>query len=133
MKNNNYICHVPYLRNSIAYDHYFLYNCVKWCYLQGLFKFFWNFHFFVLRISGTVPHMIMVFGTHVWNDNVSSNFCLFFQDCDFLGFSKFIKKCPKGNYDVCPPFFTCVWFFLHFSFFKKKEFIWNAMKYFELM
>ena len=30
MKNNNYICHAPYFRNSIAYDHDFWYTCVKW-------------------------------------------------------------------------------------------------------
>ena len=29
MENNNYICHVPYLRNSIAFDHDFWYTCVK--------------------------------------------------------------------------------------------------------
>ena len=34
MKNNNYIHHVPYLRNSIAYDHDFWYTCLEWWYLQ---------------------------------------------------------------------------------------------------
>ena len=29
MKNNNYIRHTPYLRNSIGYDHEFCYTCVK--------------------------------------------------------------------------------------------------------
>ena len=28
-ENNNYIRHVPYLRNSIAYDHNFWYTFVK--------------------------------------------------------------------------------------------------------
>ena len=28
-EKNNYICHAPYLRNSIAYDHEFSYTCVK--------------------------------------------------------------------------------------------------------
>ena len=37
---NNYICHVSYLRNSIAYDHDFWYTCVKWWYLQAYFQFF---------------------------------------------------------------------------------------------
>ena len=40
MKNNNYICHVWYLRNSIIYDHNFWYTCVKWWYLQVCFQFF---------------------------------------------------------------------------------------------
>ena len=32
-----------------------------------------------LRISGTVPHMIMVFGTHLQNDDISSIFFFFFH------------------------------------------------------
>ena len=28
-KNKNHICHAPYLRNIIAYDHDFWYTCVK--------------------------------------------------------------------------------------------------------
>ena len=40
MKNTNYIRHAPYLRNSIAYDYDFWYNCVKWLYLQVFFHFF---------------------------------------------------------------------------------------------
>ena len=46
MKINNYICHVPYLRNSKAYNHDFWYTCVKWWYVQALFSFFWSFFFF---------------------------------------------------------------------------------------
>ena len=48
MKSNNYICHVPYLRNSMAYDHDFWYTCVKW-YLQAFFfHSFFKFSFFGL-------------------------------------------------------------------------------------
>ena len=47
-KNNNYIRHTPYLRNSIAYDHDFWYTCVKWWYLQVLFFIFSKFWFFGL-------------------------------------------------------------------------------------
>ena len=28
-ENGNYICYVPFLRNSVAYDHDFWYTCVK--------------------------------------------------------------------------------------------------------
>ena len=49
MKNNNYICYVPYLRNSIAYDHDFCYTCVKWEYLQAFFFFFLIFIFLAVR------------------------------------------------------------------------------------
>ena len=43
MNNKNYIHHVPYLRNSKAYDHDFWHTFVKWWYLQDFFKFFQNF------------------------------------------------------------------------------------------
>ena len=45
IKNNNYIRHASYLRNSIAYNHGFWYTCVKWWYLHGFFSFCWYFHF----------------------------------------------------------------------------------------
>ena len=38
------------------------------------------------RISGTVPHMIAVLGTHVLNDDISSNFFSLFQNSGFWGF-----------------------------------------------
>ena len=44
--NNNCIRHGTYLRNSIAYDHDFWYNCVKLWYLQ-LFSYF--FEIFIFR------------------------------------------------------------------------------------
>ena len=47
MKNNNYIHHRPYIRNSITYDHDFWWTCVcvKWWCLQAFFSLFWNFYF----------------------------------------------------------------------------------------
>ena len=45
MKNNNYIRHALYLRNSIAYDHDFCYTSVKWWYLHAFFCCCWYFHF----------------------------------------------------------------------------------------
>ena len=42
MKNSNHTHHVPYLRNSIAYDHDFWYTCVK-CDISS--SFFLYFHF----------------------------------------------------------------------------------------
>ena len=38
--------HMPYLRNSKAYDYDFWYTCVKWWYLQGFFSVFLKFSFF---------------------------------------------------------------------------------------
>ena len=101
MKNNNYICHMSYLTNSIAYDHLFWYNCVKWWYLQGLFKLFLKFSFFhssYLRNCTSV-----VSGTHVSNDNISSNFFFIFSKFCFFGFSKFTNKCQKQIMRCAPP------------------------------
>ena len=53
MKNNNYICHMPYLKNSIAYNHDFWYTCVKWRYLQSCcFFFFMSFIFIFWAVRG---------------------------------------------------------------------------------
>ena len=48
-------------------------------------------------ISGTIDHMIVIFGTHVENDNISSYFFLFSQNCNFLGpfGNKRAKNSPK--------------------------------------
>ena len=45
MKNNNYTCRMPYLRNSIAYDHDFWYTFVELWYLHALFFIFSKFWF----------------------------------------------------------------------------------------
>ena len=83
-KNNNYIRQTPCLRNSIAYDQDFWYNCVKLWYLQAFFPFL-RFSFFgllggkrakngprwkkimsvAIHISATMHHMILIYGTHV--------------------------------------------------------------------
>ena len=90
MKNENYICHVPYLSNSIAYDHNFwLYLC-KMMISSTFFSFFQNFDFLgcyrgkrakndpkleeklsvVLPISGILHHMIVICGTQLENDDI---------------------------------------------------------------
>ena len=40
----------------------------------------------MLRISGTIHHMIVIFGAHVLAVHIFSNFFHFFQNFDFLGF-----------------------------------------------
>ena len=52
MKNNNYICHGAYLRNSKVYDHDFWYTFVKWWYVQDFFHFFEIFIFWVVSREG---------------------------------------------------------------------------------
>ena len=49
MKSNNYIHHMSYLRNSVAYGYDFWYSCVKWWYLPVFF-----FHFLIFSFFGTV-------------------------------------------------------------------------------
>ena len=39
------MCHVPYLKDSIAHDHDFWSTCVKWWYLQVFFHCFEIFTF----------------------------------------------------------------------------------------
>ena len=50
----------------------------------------------LLRISGTVYHMIVIFGTHLQKDDISSNVSQFFKIV-FLGFFRKVKvqKWPK--------------------------------------
>ena len=76
-----YIHHVPYLRNSIAYDCGFWYTSVKWRYLQLIFLFFqrwgkrgkrakngpkWQKTLSVVPyVPGTIIHMILIYGIHV--------------------------------------------------------------------
>ena len=50
-----------------------------------------------LHISGTIHHMIVIYGTQVQNDNISSGFFLFFRKSNFLGCygSKTAKNDPK--------------------------------------
>ena len=33
----------------------------------------------VLHISGTIHHMIFIYGTYIWNDDISRNFAHFFK------------------------------------------------------
>ena len=59
-------CCAPYLRNCASSNHNFWYTMCKMMVPPGaFFFFFWKFHIFILRISGTVRHMIVVFGTHL--------------------------------------------------------------------
>ena len=59
--------------------------------------------FFILPISGTVPHMIVVFGTQCKMLISPAIYFSFFQNFDFLGFSNFINKCQKEVMRCVPP------------------------------
>ena len=93
----NYVHHTPYLKNHLSYDGNLWYTFVKWWYLQMLFFIFYKILFsgllrsikrekmaqndkilsIMLHISGTIHYMIVIYGRHVQNDDISRHF--FFQ------------------------------------------------------
>ena len=64
-----------------------------------------------LRISESIHHTIVIFGTHLKNDDISRCFFSFFQNVDFLGcsgakrakndqfISLYLKDCRSYNQD----------------------------------
>ena len=58
---------------------------------------------FVLHISGTIHHMIIICGTHVYNDNISSCFFQFFKVLIFQVIRR-VKEQKIAQYDkkLCP-------------------------------
>ena len=50
-----------------------------------------------LHISGTIYHMIVIYGTLVWNDDISRCFFIFskFWFYGLLGACKMVKNGPK--------------------------------------
>ena len=102
MKNNNYTCHGPDIRNSIAYGHGFWCTCVIWWYLQALFSCFSKFwfswllgqkmaqnykKFCRLLFISQEPYIIWLsFMIHLCKMMISSGvFFPFFQNFDFPG------------------------------------------------
>ena len=97
MKNNNYICHAPYLRNSIAYDHNFWCSCIKLWYLHVSF-----YHFFKILIFQIVK---WVEGQKmVQNDK---KFCpshsIFQEQPNIIWLSFMVHLCKNG--DISKAFF----------------------------
>ena len=92
---------MPYLRNHIAYDHDFSFTCVKWWYLQLFFSVFQNLIFGVVKgqktvqndkklsvtldISGTIHHMIVIYGSHVCQMIISPCVLFIFWKFWFFG------------------------------------------------
>ena len=116
MKHNNYICHAPYFRNSIAYDQYGIWSddyCKMVISPGGFFILIFRAvrevvraknspkspkNTVVLLISVIIHHIIVIYGTLVWNNDISSHFFIF-QNFDFLG--KRGKNGPKWEKIVC--------------------------------
>ena len=69
-KMTNSVCPKFYFRNHISYDLHLWYTCVK----NG--PKWQKFMSIMLHIIGTIHHTIVIYGTHVQNDDISS--CLFY-------------------------------------------------------
>ena len=130
MKNNNYICHVPYLKSSKAY-HNFWQTCVK-LYLHMRFLNFgavsgvkWQkltqneklqLPSVACHISRTIQHMIMIFCTLV-----SKSCFQFYKNFDFLGCqwrkrAKNDPKLQKLSHSISQePYLICAVFGTHVS------------------
>ena len=111
VQNDKKFCpsHAPYLRNHTSYDFHLWYTCVKWLYLQVFFLFFIILIFWVVRgvkvqkngpkwqkilsvmlhVSGTIHHIIVIYGTHVSNDNICR--CFFFHFFKFWFFLLLVR------------------------------------------
>ena len=68
MRNNNYICHAPYLRNRTSSDHNFWYTYVKWWCLQAFFQAHkitqYDKSFCCTLYFRTIYHIVFIYGTH---------------------------------------------------------------------
>ena len=111
------VCHAPYLRNHTPCDCCLWYISVKW-YLPALFFIVSKFWFFrLLRgskgnkwpkmvknsvmtcISGTLHHIIFIFGTHLKKDNITRHLLHFLQILIFgvNSWEKSIKNDPNDK------------------------------------
>ena len=82
-------------QSHISYDCHLWYTSVKWYYLQALKNLIfrvvrrvkvqkkgpkWQKTFsFALYISGTIHHMILIYGAHQWKENIYKCFLHFFK------------------------------------------------------
>ena len=75
----------------------------------------WQNKFISLCILGTVPHMIVVFGKHVQNDDISSNiFFHFFKSLIFGVFQSSSINVKRELWGLSHLLHTCVIFFCIF-------------------
>ena len=92
----NYVCHAWYLGNHTSGSSFAIHKCKMIISPGFFFSEFWFFRLlsgskgkkwskltkawsFALYISGTILHMILIYGAHVWKDNISWCFLHFFK------------------------------------------------------
>ena len=129
----NYVCCTPYLSKHTLYDRVFCCTSLKWWHLQMLFSFFSKFWCSGLLVGGggkgqkwpkmrkknCLTSYIMNCTSYdfgFWYTCVKwwyfqQFFFHFFQNSDFLGFSKSINKCQKEILRRVPPSWH-MWFFI---------------------
>ena len=107
---------LSHLLSQESYDLHVWYTYVKGQYPQVFFSFFQNFVFWIIRgvkgqkmaqndkivyplcILETIHHMIAIFGSHFYNDHISSHFFHFFKILIFLVFSRVKGQKMTQNY-----------------------------------
>ena len=104
MKNNSYICHMSYLRSSIAYDHDFWYTCVmKMMISPGGFYHF--FEIFIFQVVWVVKRQKIV-----QNDKKLCLLCSVSQETYIMWLSFVVCKCKMVSSGIFL-IFSKFWFF----------------------
>ena len=127
----NYVCCAQYLRNNTSWLSFVVHKN-KMIISPGIFFIISKFWFFGLLggwmgkkwpkmtkksvslcISGTVHHMIEVFGTYVQNDDISSNLFHFFKILIFKVFQSSLISAKRKLWGVPHLLHMCVIFFFY--------------------
>ena len=130
------VCRAPYLGNHTSYDSHLWCKCVKWWYLQvflSILKFWFsglsglkgqkiaqNDKFLSISpcISGTIYHMIFLYGTHVCMKELYLQAFFFFWKFWFSGSSgggvKWQKMARNDKKFCLTPYLRkCIWVLVH--------------------
>ena len=143
----NFVCRAQYLRNHSSYDHHLFF--VAQVQNDDIFRCFFHFFKFWFSVLGCYG----VEGKRAkngpkWQKNSNSvsqepHNCGFWYTCVtfffffFLIFSKFWflrffkahQEMPKGTSQVCPTFFSCVWFFKYNRSNLSESVLWKTCSY----
>ena len=112
VKKHKFVCFIPYLSKHASYDHVFCCTSLKWWHVQMLFLFFkilvfWFQHLgrrakndpksqkILFHCVSQELHLIWLWFLVRMCKMMISPTIFFFQNSDFLDFSKFINKCQK--------------------------------------
>ena len=107
LKWQKIVCCTPYLSKHTSYDCVYCWTSLKWWHLQ--------MHLHISKMTKkfclTLYLIWLWFLVHMCKMMISpAIFSHFFKILIFLVFQSY-QWMPRGNSEVCPIFFTCVWFF----------------------